>query len=45
MGTFEAQQNNDGTAPQASVLASISDEMVRLYKEQFVRGPTKARTH
>ncbi len=45
MGTFEAQQDNDGTAPQASVLASISDEMVRLYKEQFGRGPTKARTH
>ena len=23
----------------------ISDEMVRLYKEQFGRGPTRARTH
>ena len=23
----------------------ISNEMVRLYKEQFGRGPTKARTH
>ena len=30
---------------QTSVLASISREMVRLYKEQFGRGPTKARTH
>lgn len=29
---------------QVSVLAEISREMVRLYKEQFGRGPTKART-
>jgi uncharacterized protein YbcI len=28
-----------------SVLASISREMVRLFKEQFGRGPTKVRTH
>jgi uncharacterized protein YbcI len=27
-----------------TVLASISREMVRLYKEQFGRGPTKTRT-
>jgi len=27
-----------------SILASISREMVRLYKEQFGRGPTKVRT-
>jgi uncharacterized protein YbcI len=27
-----------------SVLAEISREIVRLYKEQFGRGPTKART-
>jgi hypothetical protein len=32
-------------AAQFSVLADISREMVRLYKEQFGRGPTKARTH
>jgi uncharacterized protein YbcI len=30
---------------QSSVLADISREMVRLYKEQFGRGPTKTRTH
>jgi uncharacterized protein YbcI len=30
--------------PQHSVKAAISREMVRLYKEQFGRGPTKART-
>jgi uncharacterized protein YbcI len=35
-----------GTADsQTSVLAEISREMVRLYKEQFGRGPTKARTN
>jgi len=28
-----------------SVEAGISNEMVRLYKEQFGRGPTKARTN
>jgi uncharacterized protein YbcI len=27
------------------VLASVSNEMVRLHKEQFGRGPTKARSH
>ena len=32
------------TDPQFSVKAAISREMVRLYKEQFGRGPTKART-
>ena len=26
-------------------MSAISNEMVRLYKEQFGRGPTKARTH
>jgi uncharacterized protein YbcI len=29
----------------ASVVAAISDEMVRLYKEQFGRGPDKVRTY
>jgi uncharacterized protein YbcI len=33
------------TEEKTSVLASISGEMVRLYKEQFGRGPTKARTN
>ncbi len=44
MGTFETH-HSDGPTPQTSVLASISDEMVRLYKEQFGRGPTKARSY
>ena len=30
--------------PHASALAEISRQMVRLYKEQFGRGPTRART-
>jgi uncharacterized protein YbcI len=33
----------DGTQGE-SVLSAISNEMVRLYKEQFGRGPTKTRT-
>ena len=32
------------TSAPESVRAEISREMVRLYKEQFGRGPTKART-
>ena len=32
-------------APQATTLSAISDEMVRLYKDQFGRGPTRARTN
>jgi uncharacterized protein YbcI len=32
------------TQPSNSILADVSREMVRLYKEQFGRGPTKART-
>ena len=35
---------NAGDDTQDSVKAEISREMVRLYKEQFGRGPTKART-
>jgi uncharacterized protein YbcI len=31
--------------PGHSVLAEISNEMVRLYKDQFGRGPTRARTN
>ena len=28
-----------------SLMSSISNEMVKLYKEQFGRGPTKVRSH
>jgi uncharacterized protein YbcI len=40
------QRYEPHTAPDArnSVLADVSREMVRIYKEQFGRGPTKART-
>ena len=31
--------------PRGGVLNGISTEMVRLYKEQFGRGPTKVRSH
>src|SRR5947199_9296710 len=37
------EASSDGTAFE-SVRAEISREMVRLYKELFGRGPTKART-
>jgi uncharacterized protein YbcI len=38
--------SRSGTAdPAISVLAEISREMVRLYKEQFGRGPTRARSN
>ncbi len=39
--TSRVEESSD---PRTSVLAEISREMVRLYKEQFGRGPTKART-
>jgi uncharacterized protein YbcI len=34
----------EGVDPQISKLAEISREMVRLYKVQFGRGPTRARS-
>jgi uncharacterized protein YbcI len=36
--------NPSTSDPPSSILADVSREMVRLYKEQFGRGPTKART-
>ncbi len=40
--TYDGQQSEDRPG---SVLVSVSNEMVRLHKEQFGRGPTKARSH
>ena len=41
-----ANDVDDGAqARQLSALTAISNEMVRLYKEQFGRGPTRTRTH
>src|SRR3954467_5961394 len=39
MSTTPDQQSADG-----QLLAAVSNAMVRLYKEQFGRGPTRART-
>src|SRR4051794_8798688 len=39
---YESDTNGD---PRSSILADVSREMVRLYKDQFGRGPTKARTN
>jgi uncharacterized protein YbcI len=41
----DQQPPPEAAAHEDSVLAEISREMVRLYKEQFGRGPTKARTN
>ncbi len=40
--TASDRQAADGPS---SVLAAVANEMVRLYKEQFGRGPTKARAN
>jgi uncharacterized protein YbcI len=46
MGTDEQQPDDQQTTHEKfSVQMQISNEMVRLYKEQFGRGPTKARTN
>ena len=37
-------ESAEGDERNASVLAEVSRQMVKLYKEQFGRGPTKART-
>jgi uncharacterized protein YbcI len=42
--TLPAVADGDGRGTDSKVLA-ISNAMVRLYKEQFGRGPTEARTY
>ena len=44
MHTKEPDAGPSDGAQGESVLSAISNEMVRLYKEQFGRGPTKTRT-
>ena len=39
-----APADGDGTHAQ-SILSAVSNEMVRIYKGQFGRGPTKTRTN
>jgi len=40
----QRSEAENGMDPTYSVRAEISREMVRLYKDQFGRGPTRART-
>jgi uncharacterized protein YbcI len=42
---LEGQADGQPNVEQRSVLMQISNEMVRLYKTQFGRGPTKVRTN
>jgi uncharacterized protein YbcI len=44
MDTQPVPESAEAADPQSSIRAEISREMVRLYKEQFGRGPTKAKT-
>jgi uncharacterized protein YbcI len=44
MEAREAATSPEAGDPRQSILSEISREMVRLYKEQFGRGPTRART-
>jgi uncharacterized protein YbcI len=44
MENGQMQESVEIADKQLSQLAEISREMVRLYKDQFGRGPTKART-
>lgn len=44
MNDVRSSGTADGADPTYSVRAEISREMVRLYKDQFGRGPTRART-
>jgi uncharacterized protein YbcI len=43
MDRAETVSHEDGDRSQ-SLLLTVSNEMVRIYKEQFGRGPTKVRT-
>jgi uncharacterized protein YbcI len=40
---MSAQEHDERRPEGVSMLAQVSNEMVRLYKEQFGRGPTQAR--
>src|SRR5947199_6673865 len=45
MADLEPQAEHDVAEEYGSTLAAISNAMVRLYKELFGRGPTKARSY
>jgi uncharacterized protein YbcI len=42
---MSADHQISGAEPGMFLLSQISNEMVRIYKDQFGRGPTRARTH
>jgi uncharacterized protein YbcI len=44
MSDAQAAEQGDGTDPIAAMRSEISEEMVRLYKELFGRGPRKVWT-
>jgi uncharacterized protein YbcI len=44
MNAHQVPVRGDPSDPQYSLKAAISREIVRLYKEQFGRGPTRSRT-
>ncbi len=43
--TAAAEDARAGSAGPNGILTTISNEMVRIYKDQFGRGPTKTRTN
>jgi uncharacterized protein YbcI len=42
--TYELDEGEEGQTSRGTDLAEISNEMVRVYKDNFGRGPTKAST-
>jgi len=44
MDTTERPVMDEDGSGQPGILSAISNEMVRIYKDQFGRGPTKTRT-
>lgn len=44
MHSTEHSVTDDGRPGQSGLLSAISNDMVRIYKDQFGRGPTKTRT-
>jgi uncharacterized protein YbcI len=45
MASIEAERDGDQGNGRVGMLAAISKEMVRLYKDQFGRGPNRVRTY
>jgi uncharacterized protein YbcI len=44
MGADQPTVAEDGGTPAQNILGALSREMVRIYKDQFGRGPTKTRS-